>query len=42
MGSIHDQLLKNIDQNLQSWYLFLDLPTAFNLVDHDLIVKKLE
>ena len=42
MSSIHDYLLKIIDQKLFYCCLFLDLSTAFDAVDHVILIKKLK
>ena len=42
VAEIQNMLLKNLDNNRISCTVFLDLATAFDTVDHKLLLKKLE
>ena len=42
ISHIYDDLLQNIDQNLYSCSIFLDLSKAFDTVDHQILLKKME
>ena len=37
INSIYDKFINNIDQNLYTCCLFLDLSKAFHTVDHDIL-----
>ena len=40
--SIHDDLLENLDNNSITCTIFLDLAKAFDSVDHEILLRKLE
>ena len=42
MCNIHDELLNNVDEGKYSWCIFLDLSKAFDSVQHDILLCKLE
>ena len=42
MNKIYDEILNNIDQGLYTCCIFLDLSKAFNAVDHNVLLQKLE
>ena len=39
---IHEKLLSNLDNGLNSCAIFLDLAKAFDSVSHDILLRKLE
>ena len=41
ISKIYDSLIQNIDQNLYSCCLFIDLSKAFDTVDHNILLDKL-
>ena len=42
INKIYDKILNNIDQGLYTCCIFLDLSKAFNVVDHNVLLQKLE
>ena len=41
ISKINDEIVQNIDQDLYTCYIFLDLSKAFDTVDHDILLEKL-
>ena len=42
IGIIHDKLIQKLDNNLCSCCIFLDLSKAFDTVDHNILISKLD
>ena len=42
VNHIYENLLENVDHDCYSCCLFLDLPKAFDTVDHEILLHKLE
>ena len=42
IGIIHDQLIQKLDNNLYNYCIFLDSSKAFDTVDHNILISKLD